>query len=149
MFAEEYLAPDKDYSSSVICYKFFAFYGKADYCQVVYDSNSYKTQRSVIYDTNIWEKQIGFINRHEGSLDIPVPTTLEKMRHVVHQLGKTLPFCRIDLYEFHNKVYFSEMTFLPGAGRITSFSDEFLTILGGKLLEMQNSWILKSKKIQM
>ena len=149
VFAEEYLAPDKDYSSSVICYKFFAFYGEADYCQVVYDSNSYKTQRSVIYDTNIWEKQIGFINRHEGSLDIPVPTTLEKMRHVVHQLGKTLPFCRIDLYEFHNKVYFSEMTFLPGAGRITSFSDEFLTILGGKLLEMQNSWILKSKKIQM
>jgi hypothetical protein len=40
-------------------------------------------------------------------------------------------FCRIDLYETKNKIYIGEITFMPGCGRISSFSQSFLNELGG------------------
>lgn len=49
IFAEELLQNDKCYSDSLVSYKFFSFYGKADYCQVIYDSKHHKNQKSIIY----------------------------------------------------------------------------------------------------
>lgn len=141
VFAEEYLENDKYYSDSLVSYKFFSFYGKADYCQVVYDSKDHKYQKTIIYSTNNWEKQDGYIIRNEGNIDIPCPQTLKIMKEIVNTLGSELPFCRIDLYEIGNRVIFSEMTFMPSAGRIKNFSTDFLNILGQKLNKTKHLWI--------
>ena len=63
------------------------------------------------------------------------------MKQVVNSLTAHLPFCRVDLYECNNRVYFSEMTFMPGAGRIKGFSQEFLDILGNELNKTKKLWI--------
>lgn len=141
IFAEELLQNDKCYSDSLVSYKFFSFYGKADYCQVIYDSKHHKNQKSIIYKTCSWEKQNGFVLKNEGNIDIPCPCTIEEMKQIVDNLTAHLPFCRVDLYECHNKVYFSEMTFMPSAGRIKGFSQEFLDILGQELNKTKHLWI--------
>lgn len=141
IFAEELLQNDKCYSDSLVSYKFFSFYGKADYCQVIYDSKHHKNQKSIIYKTCGWKKQKGFVLNNEGNIDIPSPCTIKEMKQVVNSLTAHLPFCRVDLYECNNRVYFSEMTFMPGAGRIKGFSQEFLDILGNELNKTKQLWI--------
>lgn len=130
VLAEEKLEDNKSFSTTLVSYKFFAFRGDTRYCQVVYDSAEHKYQRSLIYDINEWIKCSGFITKKQGSIDIPRPKTLDKMIEIVRALSNELPFVRVDLYEVNNMVFFSEMTFMPAAGRITNFSQEFLEILG-------------------
>lgn len=134
VLAEEKLEDNKSFSTSLVSYKFFAFRGDTRYCQVVYDSAEHKFQRSLIYDVNGWIKCPGFIIKKEGETNIPCPETLNKMIEIVKNLSYTLPFVRVDLYEVDKKVFFSEMTFMPAAGRITNFSQEFLEILGKNVL---------------
>ena len=141
IFAEELLENDKSFSNSLVSYKFFSFYGNTDYCQVIYDSKHHRNQKSIVYKISNWEKQQGFILKNEGTLDIPCPNTITEMKNVIEILTEHLPFCRVDLYECKNKVYFSELTFMPGAGRIKGFSHEFLNILGQKLNQTTHLWI--------
>ena len=141
IFAEELLENDKSFSDSLVSYKFFSFYGNTDYCQVIYDSKHHHNQKSIVYKISNWEKQQGFILKNEGILDIPCPNTITEMKNVIEILTEHLPFCRVDLYECKNKVYFSELTFMPGAGRIKGFSQEFLNILGKKLNQTKLRWI--------
>lgn len=134
VFAEELLDDNKSFSTSLVSYKFFAFQGKTRYCQVVFDSVEHKYQSSLIYDINGWIKCPGFITKKQGEIDIPRPVTLNKMVEIVRALSSELPFVRVDLYEVNNHIYFSELTFMPAAGRITNFSQEFLEILGKNVL---------------
>lgn len=69
---------------------------------------------------------------------IPKPTTLSKMIEIVSSLTKEIPFARVDLYEYDEQVYFSEITLMPSAGRIRNFSPEFLRTLG-KNINVQTS----------
>ena len=105
------------------------------------ESNHHRKQKSMVYKINNEKKQHGFILKNEGILDIPCPNTITEMKSVIEILTKHLPFCRVDLYECKNKVYFSELTFMPGAGRIKGFSQEFLNILGKKLNQTKLRWI--------
>ena len=141
IIAEELLENDKSFSDSLMSYKFFSFYGNTDYCQVIYDSKHHRNQKSIVYKISNWEKQQGFILKNEGTLDIPCPNTITEMKNVIEILTEHLPFCRVDLYECKNKVYFSELTFMPGAGRIKGFSQEFLNILGKRLNQTKLRWI--------
>ena len=141
IIAEELLENDKSFSDSLVSYKFFSFYGNTDYCQVIYDSKHHRNQKSIVYKISNWEKQQGFILKNEGTLDIPCPNTITEMKNVIEILTEHLPFCRVDLYECKNKVYFSELTFMPGAGRIKGFSQEFLNILGKRLNQTKLRWI--------
>ena len=141
VYAEEFLENDKSFSDSLVSYKFFSFYGNTDYCQVIYDSKHHQNQKSIVYKISNWKKQQGFILKNEGNLDIPCPNTITEMKNVIEILTAHLPFCRVDLYECKNKVYFSELTFMPGAGRIKGFSQEFLNILGQKLNQTKLKWI--------
>lgn len=130
VFAEELIDNDSKFSDSLVSYKFFVINGKTKYCQVVYDSKSYERQRSIIYNINNWMKCEGFIIGKEGNQNIPRPKTLETMIKIAESLSDSIPFARIDLYEFHGDVYFSEITLMPSAGRITNFSKAFLKELG-------------------
>lgn len=47
-----------------------------------------------------------------------MPKNLEKMREYATKLSKDFKFVRVDFYEIDGKVYFGEMTFVPGAAYI-------------------------------
>jgi hypothetical protein len=142
IFAEEYLENDKIFSDSLVSYKFFSFYGKTDYCQVIYDSKHHENQKCIVYNTHGWIKEPHFVVKNRGNVDVPLPKTLDKMLDVVFQLASTLPFCRVDLYEIGDRVIFSEMTFMPGAGRMNNFSQDFLSVLGKQLKKTEDRWKL-------
>ena len=130
MFAEDWLVNDKQFSSGLVSYKFFSVHGKAKFCQVIYDTECYDEQKSQIYETNGWIQCPGYILKNEGRMKIPQPTSLMKMLEVVERLSSEISFCRVDLYEYHGRAYFSEMTLMPAAGRINNFSQELLCLIG-------------------
>lgn len=139
VFAEEYLVNDNPVSDVVISYKFFSSFGNATYCQVVYDSGLFNRQRSIIYNVEQWKRCQGYIVKREGHVNIPRPKTLNKMLSVVEGLSADLPFCRVDLYELGERVYFSEITLMPSCGRIANFSRNFQTILGQSVKDVTNA----------
>lgn len=130
VFAEEYIENDKIFSDSLVNYKFFSYNGNCEYCQVVYDCQNYKNHKVEVYKVDGWQFCKGYVIKNEGMGIVPKPNSLDEMIRIVHVLTADLDFCRLDLYEYHNRVYFSEFTFMPGCGRISSFSQEFLNILG-------------------
>ncbi len=50
--------------------------------------------------------------------DFPEPDLWPVMRHIAEQLSKDLSYVRIDIYSSEQQIYFGEMSFFPGAGRI-------------------------------
>ena len=52
------------------------------------------------------------------------------MIEVARKLAHKFPFVRVDLYNINGKVYFGEMTFYPGDGRIDFTPDEYNRIIG-------------------
>ncbi len=134
---EEYIENDKDFSDTIVNYKFFSFNGNTPYCQVVYNVKEYKRHISVIYKTEPWticpKKTISKYNTEHA---IPQPIHLNEMLDIVKEIGRDLPFCRIDMYETKYKVYIGEFTFMPGCARNTSFSQDFLNELGS-LIKLQ------------
>ena len=131
VMAEELINNDSDYSDSIIDYKFFTFDGFAPYCQVVYNQKEYVEHVSDIYRTNPWCKyNEGNNSKFRSNIEVPRPRHLDEMLNMIRVIGKDIRFCRIDLYETKNKVYIGEITFMPGCGRISSFSQPFLNELG-------------------
>jgi hypothetical protein len=63
-----------------------------------------------------WEK-LPFSIRYEISeKNIPKPSQLDEMRSLAERLSKGISFCRIDLYVHNDRVYFGEITLIPGGG---------------------------------
>lgn len=133
VFAEECIKNDTLFSDSLVNYRFFSFNGSVEYCQVVYDCTNYKQQKTNIISVANWKICRGYILDREGEIDIPQPQCLDKMLEIVKVLSSSIIFCRVDLYEYHGRVYFSEMTFMPGCGRIKNFHQLFLDELGRKI----------------
>lgn len=58
------------------------------------------------------------------------PNLLDKMVEIVKILSADFSIVRVDLYEYKNKVYFSELTFSPWGGYMYSYNMEGLKKLG-------------------
>lgn len=65
--------------------------------------------------------------------EIPAkPKHLDRMIEIAKILSADFDIVRVDLYEYKNKVYFSELTFSPWGGQMYSYTNEALKILGDK-----------------
>ncbi len=94
-------------------YKFFVFGGKAQFVQV--DVNRFTDHRRNFYDAH-WNRldcQLAYMN-FDG--DIAKPSMLETMFEYAETLSDDIDFVRVDLYEVGNKIYFGELTNVPGSG---------------------------------
>ena len=58
------------------------------------------------------------------------PKHLEEMIEIAKMLSADFDIVRVDLYEYKDKVYFSELTFSPWGGYMYSYTDEGLIELG-------------------
>lgn len=111
IIVEEYLEGDANYG--LVDYKFFCFSGIPKYIELHIDRFTNHTM--VFYDTK-WEEQK---MTHQVPLSHkrpPKPNHLENMLAIASALSEGIPFCRIDLYDFNDHVYFGEVTFTPGGG---------------------------------
>ena len=66
------------------------------------------------------------------------PILFEKMCNIVKTLAKNIPFVRVDLYEINKQIYFSELTFFPGAGYALFCPNEWNKKIG--------DWLILPKK---
>lgn len=110
--------------STIINYKFYCFNGEPKFLYVAidYTDDGKKTGTKLnILDLN-WEKTPFYRTDHAPIIDeIKKPEDFETMIEISRKLAEGFPFARVDLYYVKNKIYFSEMTFCPGAG-IAPFS---------------------------
>jgi len=92
-------------------FKLFCFHGKARLTLVTEggdpDTGDY-------YDES-WNRLDVRRNARLGPA-VPPPGTLSEMKRVAEALAAPFPFVRVDLYSIGDRVYFSELTFVPGGG---------------------------------
>lgn len=135
VIAEEYIENTLDFSDSLVDYKFWSFNGITEYCLVCYNTTNWNNKKSGIFEVKSWKPKKEKMQNHMKfpTVDIPKPACLNEMLEIVFCLTKDFPQCRVDLYESNNKVYFGELTFTSGSGRIKNYSREFLKELGSKI----------------
>jgi len=64
------------------------------------------------------------------------PEHLKEMIEIAQILSADFDLVRVDLYEYKNQVYFSELTFSPHGGIMYSYNDEGIISIGKKYLEL-------------
>ncbi len=122
ILCEEYL--DGDPQWGLLDYKFFCFNGEPAYIAVDYDRFTYHTQ--FFYDLN-WVRQPFTQELPTPEVDAPRPQKLDEMTRVARLLAKDIPFCRVDFYQFDDRVLVGEITLFPAAGfkKITPIEYEY------------------------
>lgn len=63
----------------------------------------------------------------------PKPKHLDRMIEIAEILSADFDIVRVDLYEWNDKVYFSELTFTPWGGFMYSYTNEAIKVLGEKV----------------
>ena len=118
IIAEEFLS---ELAEGIIDYKFFCFGGEPKFLYVSQGLENHETAR-ISYVSLDWEQE-PFKRTDFKTFETlpPKPQNFDKMIEYSKKLSAGTPFMRVDFYEVRGQVYFSEMTFYPGAG-LTAFS---------------------------
>lgn len=97
----------------IIDYKLFCSKGKVRCIQV--DRGRFSQHQRNLYDPawNLLPLQIRYPQMEEV---ITRPIQLDEMIEIAEKLAQAFLFCRIDLYEQENQLYFGELTLHPGGG---------------------------------
>lgn len=97
----------------IVDYKFFCFNGMPMFIQVDLDRHTQHVRS--FYDLN-WDKmQISLMYPSTDKI-LDKPKSLERMIEIAKTLSRDFIFCRVDLYEVNEKIYFGEITLHPGGG---------------------------------
>ena len=132
--AEELLINDKtskQYSDSIIDYKFWCFNGIAHYVLVC--SNRTKHSLDIMLYDKTWRghpEYCVFTTHYKEAKLIPKPDNLVQMIQMAETLAKPFPCVRVDFYNIDGKMYFGEMTFTSLGGLMNYFTKEFLEQAG-------------------
>ena len=97
-------------------YKFYCFNGEPKFLYVSQGMENHATA-SVSFLTMDW--QIAPYERTDFKVLTvlpPKPKKYDLMIDIARKLSAGIDFLRVDLYEIKGEVYFSELTFFPGAG---------------------------------
>lgn len=118
IIAEVYLS---ELSEGIIDYKFFCFSGEPKFLYVSQGLENHETAR-ISYVSLDWEQE-PFRRTDFKTFETlpPKPQKFDQMLEYSKKLSAGTAFMRVDFYEVKGKVYFSEMTFFPGAG-LTEFA---------------------------
>lgn len=138
VIAEELLDASKQQitSTSLVDYKVWCFNGVPYYIFVVLNRRKGFAQQ-MLYDID-WVAHPEYLvttshfELYEGV--IPKPSNLTKMLKYASILSEGSSQMRVDMYEVDNKIYFGELTLTSACGYMNYFSEEFLEILGSKVI---------------
>ena len=99
-------------------YKFYCFDGVAQFAYVSTGLENHATAR-ISFVTLDWEQAPFRRTDFEPFSQLPrKPKHLDKMLELAKILSHEIPFVRVDFYEIDDKIYFGEMTFVPGSGMV-------------------------------
>lgn len=122
----------------LIDYKFWCFDGKPVTIQLQTDTTSILRIDHFDLNWNLTNIERSDHPNSDHPEKIPKPKNFELMKKLAATLAEGFAFVRVDFYEIEGKVYFGEMTFIPGAGNFSYKSrgtDEYL----GELLKLPNA----------
>ena len=112
VFAEEYLDAGKD---GLTDYKFFCFNGEPKFINV--SRFEHTDEEEISFYSLDWKPTPFQRSDHKLlSIDPPRPAHLDEMISISRRLSEGIPFLRVDLYEFKDRILFGELTLFPTAG---------------------------------
>lgn len=112
VFAEEYLDAGKD---GLTDYKFFCFNGEPKFINV--SRFEHTDEEEISFYSLDWKPTPFQRSDHKVlSIDPPRPAHLDEMISISRKLSEGIPFLRVDLYEFKDRILFGELTLFPTAG---------------------------------
>ena len=139
IIAEKKMYNDSSWSSSMVDYKFYCFYGKPFCCGVFFNRNIVShTKEAVICDME-WKRHDEWLEecyKPQNFIDVPRPKCFDQMVQSCHDLAAEFPFVRMDFYEVGERYFFGEFTFTPAACRGGVFNKEFLVNILSPLLKI-------------
>ncbi len=113
----KYITPaiicEKMIGVNIYDYKFFCFNGEPKIVQV--DIDRFTNHRRAFFNME-WEKQAYSIRYPISEREVDKPIQLKDMIEICRELSSLFPFVRVDLYLHHSRIYFGELTFIPGGG---------------------------------
>ncbi|MDR2864793.1 MAG: hypothetical protein LBV68_04180 [Spirochaetaceae bacterium] len=129
IIAEKLLVDKNSPSEYLIDYRFWCFNGEIKFINV------HANAGAIVYGTfnENWELWNVLSHENQNVMKAMKPKSFDEMKKICAILGANIPFVRIDLYEINEQPVFGEMTFSPGAGFISHYTQEFLNELGSYL----------------
>ena len=118
IIAEKYMTDNVNTSTNETLkdYKFYCFNGIPDYLYVSDNMDDHSKAKVCFMNTD-WEKAPFGRTDYKKFDQVPEkPQQFEKMKELVQELSKDIPFLRVDFYEINKRIYFGELTFHPCAG---------------------------------
>jgi hypothetical protein len=106
-------------------YRLFCFGGQVEVVQV---SDSVLSLHA--FFDRAWNKLDITYRTNYRAVDIPKPALLERLVELSSCLAENIDFVRVDFYIVEGRIYFSEMTFTPEAGRLKFVDDKWDEWLG-------------------
>ena len=86
-----------------------------------------------MYDEN-WEESLDYIFGFKSDgRKVEKPKKLDKILNVCDRLSEDTNYVRVDLYYIKGKIYFGELTFIPGAG-YSKFQPDSANLLWGEYM---------------
>lgn len=102
---------------NILTYKFYCFNGNVKISYVSLNGEDGEKEKYLDYFDEKWNRLNITLGEHEHYPgNIKKPTNYEEMYNLAQKLSKDFPFVRVDLYNINDKIYFSELTFIPTGG---------------------------------
>ncbi len=121
----------------LVDFDFFCFGGEPKFMYVGVDdvSDGSKGSLSLTYLDMNW-KPVPFYKKGRAPVPFPVekPAQFDEMVRIAKTLSEGIPFVRVDLYRIGEQIFFSELTFYPGAGFSPYSPDEWERKIGDMLV---------------
>ena len=128
---------EKFLEDDIIDYKFFCFNGIPQFLYVSsgLGEKNENCHKMCYYDCN-WNKlNIARAGYQLPDKDFDKPKMFDEMMKISKDLSKDFPFVRVDLFNINDKIYFSELTFIPTGG-VMKITPEEKDLEWGNLLKI-------------
>ncbi|MSU02126.1 ATP-grasp fold amidoligase family protein [Tissierella pigra] len=141
----ERILEDKE-NKSLIDYRFLCFNGVVKIIFVDIETAAEDGSHSPHAKRNVYDRSFNYLNikvkrePFEKSL-VSKPDNFNKMVEYAEILSKPFPFCRVDLYNINEEIYFGEITFYPG-GATQIVEPEEWELKMGEWIDLKNEKII-------
>lgn len=134
-----YICEEPIFNQDLIDYKFFCKKGEPFLLQVDIDRN--KVHQRNIYSISNQGKKFELLNCklhfYNVKKDFALHNLIHKAYYSAKKLSKEFDFIRVDLYIFDNKVYFGELTNIPGSGFERFYPEKYDKIVFNKMKKIK------------
>jgi len=148
IFAEEFIEMTDGSGGVPIDYKLHVIHSQVVLIQVSMSRFSNPEQQYYNREFDrldmVWSMARQRKTYNKSSPSIPKPASINDMIYIAEHTSINIPYVRVDLYELHGDLYFSEFTFASGAGKRISTPKYVEHILGYMLAHKEIIPMLKN-----